>query len=253
VVMGYPNALALVGRALSEMRTTLPTKLVACVGEAAGEDVRAAIEEAFACPTMDVYSGSEFGLLAVEDRRHRRLFLSEEIASIEFAFRADDAGQDDVGEVELTEVIVTPFYNYAMPLIRYAPGDLAIVDRAPSPDRRTLRRLVRVVGRERSVFVLPSGKLWWPTFVTSRIRSCLDFDQIQFVQTHRDRVEVRYVSAHADPVRIADELMAYFRSATPEPMRFALTRVAAIPRRASGKFEDAVCEIGADRPTEADR
>ena len=253
VVMGYPNALALVGRALCATGTDLAPKLVACVGEAAGEDVRAAIEETFRCPTMDLYSGSEFGLLAVEDRRHRRLFLSEEIASIEFAFRGDDGGQGQPAGDALAEVIVTPFYNYAMPLIRYAPGDLAIVDRASAPDRRTLRRLVRVVGRERSVFVLPSGKPWWPTYTTARIRNYLDFEQIQFVQTHRDRIEVRYVSAHAAPVRATDELMAYLQSATPEPVRFALARVAEIPRRASGKFEDAVCEIGADRPGEAER
>jgi len=140
-----------------------------------------------------------------------------------------------------------------MPLIRYAPGDLAIVDGGPAPDRRTLRRLARVVGRERSVFVLPSGKPWWPTYTTARIRNYLDFEQIQFVQTHRDRIEVRYVSACAGPVRATDELMAYLQSATPEPVRFALARVAQIARRASGKFEDAVCEIGADRRSVADR
>jgi hypothetical protein len=103
------------------------------------------------------------------------------------------------------------------------------------------------------VFILPSGQRWWPTYVASRIRKYLDFEQIQFVQTHRDGIEVRYVSAGAEPVRDADELLAYLGAATPEPVRFALARVADIPRRASGKFEDAVCEIGADRPIEADR
>jgi phenylacetate-CoA ligase len=248
VVMGYPNALALVGHKLSACRTDRTFRLVVCVGEAADEDVRAWIEQAFGCQTMDLYSGSEFGPMAVEDRRCRRLFLSEEIASIEFAFRADEAPRD-----RLAELIVTPFYNYAMPLIRYAPGDVAIVDREASPDQRTLRRLVRVVGRERSVFILPSGQRWWPTYVASQIRKYLDFEQIQFVQTHRDRIEVRYVSAGAEPVRDADELLAYLGAATPEPARFALARVAEIPRRASGKFEDTVCEIGADRPIEADR
>ena len=64
---------------------------------------------------------------------------------------------------------------------------------------------------------------------------------------------MRYVSAGAEPVREADELLAYLGAATPEHARFALARVAEIPRRASGKFEDTVCEIGADRPIEADR
>ena len=37
--------------------------------------------------------------------------------------------------------------------------------------------------------------------------------------------------------------MAYLRATTPEPMDIAVTQVAEIVRRASGKYEYATCEI----------
>ena len=128
-------------------------RLAVCIGEVAGEATRAAIEQGFRCPTIDAYSGSEFGIVAVEDRAARRMFVSEETMLVEFQPQTDIAGDGD----DLVEVAVTPFYNYAMPLIRYSTGDLAVVDEGPAPDDRVQRRLKRVVGRQRDMFVLPSG------------------------------------------------------------------------------------------------
>jgi phenylacetate-coenzyme A ligase PaaK-like adenylate-forming protein len=130
-----------------------------------------------------------------------------------------------------------------MPLIRYAPGDFVEFDGAPAPDARTLRRLARVAGRERNAFILPSGQRWWPTYVARMAGQYLALEQIQFAQTAARRIEVRYVSQEREAIKDADRLHAYLRGATPEPMEIALIRVADIPRRPSGKFEDAVCEI----------
>jgi phenylacetate-CoA ligase len=239
VVMGYPNALALLGRALPAELADHPFRLVVCNGEVGTEHTRRTIEQAFRCPTIDLYSASEIGTIAVEDHGIHRLFVSEETALVEM--RGNEiAGNSDE---ESGELVVTPFYNYAMPLIRYAPGDHVALDRAPAPDARTLRRLSRVAGRERNAFILPSGMRWWPTYATSAVGRHLAFDQIQFAQTTAHRIEVRFVSQDGEPVRDAGQLLAYLRGATPEPMEFALVRVAEIPRRPSGKFEDAACEI----------
>jgi hypothetical protein len=71
----------------------------------------------------------------------------------------------------------------------------------------------------------------------------LAFDQIQFVQTRRDRIEVRYVSRETEPIKNAAELLSGLRDSTPEPMEFIIQRVAQIARHPSGKFEDYICEI----------
>lgn len=237
VVMGYPNALALVGQAVPSGLDHL-FRLVVCNGEVTTDHARLAIEQTFRCKTMDVYSSSEMGTIAVEDAQIGQTFLCEETAYVEQREGAASAGAG------LAELVVTPFYNYAMPLIRYVTGDYAAFDRSAPPDARTLRRLGVIAGRERNLFVLPSGKHWWPySLTTKRIAEYLVFDQIQFVQTHRDRIELRYVSNAAEPLKNAAELLAGLRATTPEPMEFIIQRVPQIPRHASGKFEEYLCEL----------
>ena len=240
VVMSYPGALALVGEHLPEELREHRFRLAVCIGEVTTDQLRATIEDRFRCPVLDFYSGSEFGPVAVEDPGCRRMFICEETIHVEFQQPSDftDGGEG------LVELVFTPFYNYAMPLIRYACGDFALPDADPAPDTRTLRRLQRIVGRERNFFVLPSGRRWWPTYQNKVLCDFLDYKQIQFAQTHHDRIEIRFVSELAEPIKDAGRLQAYLQSATPESVRIVVTRVPEIVRRASGKYEYATCEIG---------
>jgi phenylacetate-CoA ligase len=237
IVMGYPGVLTLIARNLPAALAGHRFRLVVCVGEVVTAQKRADLEAGFGCPMMEFYTGSEFGIVAVEDRDAGRLLVSEETLLLEF----DSASDPALTESNLAEVIVTPFYNYAMPLIRYAPGDLAEVDASAAADERTLRRLVRIAGRDRDFFILPSGRHWWPQI--SRVKFLADyisFDQIQFAQVERGRIELRFVSHQADPVKNAEGLMATLRAAVPEPVEFVLRRVPAIVRQASGKYLDYV-------------
>ncbi len=239
LVMGYPNALAELAGNLSYALANHRFALAVCVGEVASPAARRAIEQGFRCPSIDIYSGSEFGVVAAEDRKTGRMMMTDEIMLVEAA-HSDLAVDNDA----LSELIVTPFYNYAMPLIRYSTGDLAVVDNAAAPDRRTLQRLKRVVGRQRDIFILPSGRRWWPQFTTTaRIAEDLDFEQIQYVQTARGRVELRFVSRMAQPLRNEPALMIKLRAAAPEPIEFVLRQVPTIARHSSGKFIDYVCEL----------
>ena len=65
-----------------------------------------------------------------------------------------------------------PLHNFAMPLIRYAIGDLAEVG-AACPCGRTLPVLRRVLGRTRDMLVLPSGEKRCST-ASARRRNCSD-------------------------------------------------------------------------------
>jgi phenylacetate-CoA ligase len=245
VVMTYPAVLALLGSALGTSLDGHRFQLAVCVGEVTTDQLRAEITDSFRCPVMDLYSGSEFGPIAVEDIGLRRFLVCEESVFLEsqpcLEFTASDG--------ELVELVFTPFYNYAMPLIRYATGDYAIVDDDPISDPRTLRRLKRIAGRERNLFILPSGRRWCPTYQNKIMCEYIDYKQIQFAQTARDRIEIRFVSDQPAPIKDADRLLGYLRSATPEPMDVGVTRVTEIARRPSGKYEYAACEI--DRPLDA--
>jgi phenylacetate-CoA ligase len=237
IVMGYPGVLTLIARNLPAALTGHRFRLAVCVGEVVTPQKRADLEAGFGCPMMEFYTGSEFGIVAVEDRNAGRLLVAEETLLLELDLPSDPALTED----NLAEVIVTPFYNYAMPLIRYAPGDLAEADTAPASDARTLRRLIRIAGRDRDYFVLPSGRHWWPQI--SRVKLLVDylsFDQIQFAQIERERIELRFVSHAAEPVKNAEGLMTILRAAVPEPVEFVIRQVPEIARQPSGKYLDYV-------------
>lgn len=240
VVISYPGALAQLARNLPSLIADHTFRLAICLGEVTTEQDREAIVAGFRCPVLDLYSGAEFGPVAVEDPRLRCLFVCEETTLVEFMEPGSDFSDDHEA---IAELILTPFYNYAMPLIRYSPGDFAVIDRKLPPDARTLRRIERVAGRQRTAFILPSGRHWWPTFQNKILRDHLDYKQIQFAQTAPDRIEIRYASDLPEPVLNAEKLHAYLRAATPEPMLISLKRVERIERRASGKYEYTTCEL----------
>ena len=240
IVMSYPGALAQLARNLPAVLSDHQFRLAICVGEVTTEQDRAVIEAGFGCAVLDLYSGSEFGPVAVEDPRTGAMFICEETTLVEFTTSESDfAGLDGA----MTEVVITPFYNYAMPLIRYAPGDFAGIDERPAPDARTLRRLDRIAGRQRNSFILPSGRRWWPTYQNKILCDFIDYKQIQFAQTAPDRIEIRFASDCPEPIKNTEKLHAYLRATTPEPMQISVTRVAEVARRASGKYEYATCEI----------
>ncbi len=239
VVIGYPGAMALLAENLPDELMDHCFLLAICVGEVTTDQTGAMIAKGFGCRVMDLYSGSEFGSVAAEDCDCQCLFISEECLFVETRNRQEMA----FGNEKPVELIFTPFYNYAMPLVRYSTGDFAVVDGRPPPDGRTLRRLKRIAGRERNFFVLPSGRLWWPTYQSGVIASLIDYKQMQFAQTAVDRIEVRFASDRSDPIKDPEKLHAYLRRVTPEPMEIVLKRVTAIAQRPSGKYEYATCEI----------
>jgi phenylacetate-CoA ligase len=244
VVMGYPGAMAELAANLPDELSDHEFQLAICVGEVTTEQARSMIVQGFCCPVLDLYSGSEFGPVAVEDCSLGCLFISEESLFVETRYRETMAVTDE----RPAELIFTPFYNFAMPLIRYATGDFAVLDNRPPPDRRTLRRLRRVAGRERNFFILPSGRLWWPCYQSGVIASLLHYTQMQFAQTTAHRIEIRFASDRAEPIKDPEQLQAYFRRVTPEPMEIVFKRVATIAQRPSGKYEYATCEIGSPTP-----
>ena len=89
-------------------------------------------------------------------------------------------------------IVATPFYNLAMPLIRYDMGDYGILSPEPCGCGRTLPVLQRILGRARNVFRFVDGSRKWPLLQSSEVQTFVPNRQWQVVQTAVDRVELRY-------------------------------------------------------------
>lgn len=138
---------------------------------------------------------------------------------------------------ETGRVIVTSFYNYAMPFIRYEIGDYAVVGPLKVKCPVRLPTLARVFGRYRNTFTLKDGRIIYPYVTIGRFRDFVAFEQVQVVQTDYDEIEVRYVPlSNAKPDEAG--LQAYLREAIDQSFNVRAVAVDEIPRTGSGKFED---------------
>jgi phenylacetate-CoA ligase len=139
-------------------------------------------------------------------------------------------------------VVVTPLYNFAMPLLRYAIGDYAMVG-GPCPCGRGLPVLDRVQGRVRNMLTAPDGGRYWPSFGSRRFREIAPIRQHQFVQKTLQRLQARL--AVERPLTPEEEatLRAHILTRLPAAFEIEFVYVDEIPVSAAGKLENFISEI----------
>jgi phenylacetate-CoA ligase len=154
----------------------------------------------------------------------------------------DDGSACTPGDVG--RVVVTPLHEFRTPLLRYALGDYAQVG-AACDCGRGLPVLTRIMGRVRNMIVMPDGGRRWPLPGDGRYREIAPIQQYQFVQKTRERFEARLVSERDLTADEERALVDWIRERLGHPFQIECRRVPDIPRHASGKYEDFVCEVDA--------
>jgi phenylacetate-CoA ligase len=229
----YSSTLLALAERVQRRGVSLRFERITSVATAMSDEIRQACREVLGAPPIDQYGAQEVGLIACECPVCGRYHLSAEAMLVEIL--RDDGTACAPGETG--RVVVTSFYNYAMPFIRYEIGDYAVAGPANVKCPVRLPTLTRVFGRYRNTFTLKDGRIIYPYVAIGRFRDFIAFEQVQVVQTDYDAIEVRYVRSGDAP---ADEagLQAYLREALDKDLNVRAIAVDAIPRSASGKFED---------------
>jgi phenylacetate-CoA ligase len=205
---------------------------VGTLGETVDQELRDLVNERWHCRVFDVYSAEEVGCIAIECPDGGGYHVQSEAVVVEVL--NTDGQPCKPGEIG--EVVVTPLYNFAMPLLRYAIGDYAEMG-GRCRCGRGLPLLKRIAGRKRNMLVLSDGRTYWPSFGTRRFAQIAPILQQQFHQSAPDRLEVRL--AVAEPLTADQEavLKEAIQKALPAPFQIHLEYVAEISRNTGGKFE----------------
>jgi phenylacetate-CoA ligase len=217
-----------------EQRLNVRLERINSIGTVLTDDIRNACKEAFGASPIDQYGAQETGLLACECPWCGYFHINAETVLVEIL---DSTGRPSVPGT-VGRVVVTSFYNFAMPFIRYEIGDFAVAspDRAMCPIK--LPTLGKIMGRYRNAFTLHDGRTIYPYVPVSRLRQFLSFQQIQIVQTNPTSIEVRYVPLDADEIVDQKGLEACFRELIDASFDVHAVAVDKIERSKSGKFED---------------
>jgi phenylacetate-CoA ligase len=163
VLDGYSSALLLLAREVEKggVKKITPDFVISGA-ELIDEYSMNYVQKVFGVPVYDQYSSVEFDRMSWQCPKKKGYHIDSDAMVLQFL----DKNGMDVSSGETGEVVVTSLFNYSMPLIRYAIGDVG----APSDETcdcgRTLPLMKMVEGRKDSLLKLPNGQLITPRAFT---------------------------------------------------------------------------------------
>lgn len=203
------------------------------------EHERRSIQDGLSCNVFDRYGCEEVSLIASECEAHMGLHVNTELLHVDIVAgeRLATAGQEGA-------IIVTDLTNYAMPIIRYKVGDMAIPSAKYCVCGRQSSVLERVTGREADYVTTPDGRLISGISMTENFAMKIPgLVQLQIIQETLEHLTLRVVrgqgfSSESERVarRLVDELLG-------EEVILSYEFVEMIPQEPSGKYRFCISKV----------
>lgn len=241
VLDGYSGSLVLLAKAMARRGlSVIKPRLMFGNAEAIDLEARRYIEKVFGAPYCDQYGCAEVDRAAWQCLERRGYHLDVDSVITEFI---DEHGEAVAAE-EKGEVAFTSLFNYAMPILRYAIGDIGLPSDELCTCGRTLPMMKSIEGRKDSLLVLPGGRVVSPmvfNFAMSSFKYYADVDQYLIRQRKVDLFEVslRMVDGWVGKVDVAKDFETHvkkFLDFAQGEIRFDVSVVDEIPRPSTGKF-----------------
>jgi phenylacetate-CoA ligase len=202
---------------------------------------RRLLTEVFRCPVSNIYGAREVGHVAGQCPAGA-YHLNQEYLLTE---RDEDPGDREAGEILVTTLDPSP-----MPFIRYRMGDIGRVAPSACSCGRTLPVLQEFLGRTGEIYRTRDGRMispnfWCRTFMNVRLAGAIRRFQVIYESDHAMRIKiVKNGSYTAETERVlADHLRKNF----PRDMEVAFEYVPDIPPQISGKYQMVVHAMTSSR------
>jgi phenylacetate-CoA ligase len=153
--------------------------------EAMHEFQRYLIQQAFKAPAFNTYGCREFMLIAAECEHRHGLHVNADhlVVEVRAPHGADQSG----------DVVITDLFNYGMPFIRYANGDMATTSNQRCACGRGLPLLTRIDGRVLDAIRTPAGHVLPGEFFPHMLKDIPGLQRFQLIQRHLDRLDLSIV------------------------------------------------------------
>jgi phenylacetate-CoA ligase len=234
----YPSAVALLADYINThgIEHSLKLAFVLTSSETLTEHQRHSIAKAFDCVVVDHYGCSEMAVSASSSEAGRYQ-LDSLYALVEFT---------PVENSESHSLVCTGLLNFAMPLLRYAIGDVVLGAAEISATPFYRQTFTAALGREDDIVVTSDGRKIGrldPVF-----KGLTGISQAQIVQKTTSSIEVLVVpAAGADYTDVTDKLINGLRQRTSSDMDVSVSFVESIPLSKSGKFKSVVSMVSSAR------
>lgn len=230
VITGYASAIARLAQNIDPVEwRSLPLRFVGTGGEVLTPPMRKNIEQTFGVPVYDTYASIEFNVLGWQCRQTGDLHTCDDGVVIEVL-----NGTRAVVEGEEGEVVGTDLHSYAMPIIRYRLGDIAIKGSSICSCGLPFSTIRSVQGRIMEYFYLPDGRVLHPYELGMTRYPWIG--EFQVTQERVDRIVMRIVPLYAHTGSEMAEFTQTMAAKMGSGVDVVVEEVTSIPLEASGKF-----------------
>ena len=190
MILGYANALELFAHFILANRKNHKIRLDGIISsaETLTEEKRKIIENAFGCKVLNRYGSREVGLIASECKNQTGLHINAENVYLELVNGDGIEIEDGNGDI-----LVTDFWNFGMPLIRYKLGDVGTKTTKTCSCGRGLPLLGKVAGRSGDFFVSQSGTKIHGEYFTHLFYELPQVKQFQMIQETKEQITLYIV------------------------------------------------------------
>lgn len=203
---------------------------------------RKIIESSFNCKIFDKYGSREFGGgVAYQCGHGNNYHIVAECNIVEIIKDGKKAKPGEIGEVVITEL-----NNYAMPLMRYKIGDLAMAvdENTVCSCGRGLPMIGEIQGRLQSVVVGTSNQFIPGTFFNRVFfKHDLAIKQYQIVQERKGELIVKIIKGNIFTDSVLDEILKDIKKHMGEDLKIVVEFANEIPLGRTGKRQYCVSKI----------
>lgn len=231
LIHGYPSSIYLIALYIKDnnIRSIRP-KAVFAASETLLDHQRQEIEEAFGCKVFMWYGNTEMVANIVECK-NGNYHVKHEHSVVEFLNKDNEPAEPG----EEGRMVCTGLGNYAMPLIRYDVGDMAIPsDKDSCSCGRGGMLVERLIGRVENYVVTPDGR--YIGRLDHVFKDAQNVVEAQIIQESIDAITLKIVKAPKFNSKDEKKIIANTRERVGHKIQVNLEYVEHIPRTSSGKF-----------------
>lgn len=233
VLGGYAASLYVLSMYAKESDLKISFKSAISWGDKLFDHYRKSITDTFGCKVYETYATTEGMMIAAQSDLQYMYIMSPNV----FLEILDDNG-NEVPDGELGHVVVTSLNAYAMPLIRYKIGDLAIKlpkEMYPENKRLNLPLLQKVIGRDTDLVKTKTGKFMTVHSFTGIFEYYPEIKQFCVIQENLDGIYIQYIPDKNFNDIVLSKVEKHLRDFLNEDFVINFMKVDFIPPTNSGK------------------
>ena len=248
ILDGYSSSLLLLAKEVEKRGLgTIDPRFIIGGAELIDNSSRRFIEKVFDAPFYDQYACVEMERLAWQCPEKIGYHMDADSVIVQFV----DENGEEVSIGERGEIVCTSLFNYAMPFIRYAVGDVGIASNEKCPCGRTPPLMKVVEGRKDSFLFLSDGQVLSPIafdVAMNMFKFHSHIDRYRIIQRKIDVFEF-YIKTHSDSVDekiMEKELLKHLwrtLKINADQAKFEVKFVENIPLDKTGKLRKVVSEL----------